>query len=124
MKLQISQTCSAVFSTPRMLPSLDPANSQNRCLDLFMLCFSWISLTKTDPLRAIIAISDVGSFKGITGSACFVKTTLPSRNGGFVSIKKVNQMFINFFVLSIFTPKTIQEVILSSVFQLTISILD
>ncbi|KAF7839764.1 hypothetical protein G2W53_008246 [Senna tora] len=53
-----------------------------------MLCFSWISLTRADPLREIIAISDVGSFIGIIGSACFVKTTLPSRKGGFVSVSK------------------------------------
>ena len=79
-------TCSAVFSTPRISPSFDPASSQNRWRDLFWLCFSRISRTNADPLRAIIAISDVASFNGIIGSACFVKTTLPSRNGGFVSV--------------------------------------
>ena len=86
------KTCSAVFWTPRISPSFEPASSQNRCCDLFMLCFSRISLTKADPLRDIIAISDVGSFNGITGSACFVKTTLPSKNGGFVSVSKANKV--------------------------------
>jgi len=80
--------CSAVFSTPRISPSFDPASSQKRWRDLLLLCFSWISLTRADPLREIIAISDVGSFIGIIGSACLVKTTLPSRKGGFVSVTR------------------------------------
>ncbi|RNA01388.1 hypothetical protein BpHYR1_007789 [Brachionus plicatilis] len=69
---------------PRMFPSLVPASlltfSAACCLSLCSLN----RLTDWHPLRQTIAMSDVGSFKGITGSNCLVNVILPSKNGGTI----------------------------------------
>ena len=68
-----------------ILPILDPAISQKRARLLFFSFFSRTSLTRWDPLRAMTAMSEVGSRMGITAWLCLVKDTRPSRNGGLVS---------------------------------------
>lgn len=66
-------------------PIAVPPSSQNRSRLLSPSRFCRISRTSAEPPRAIFARSDVTSFTGSTGSICFVKTVLPSRNGGRVS---------------------------------------
>jgi hypothetical protein len=43
------------------------------------------SRMRAEPFLAMMAMSEVGSLSGITGSACVVNTTRPSKKGGFVS---------------------------------------
>ena len=68
-----------------ILPILEPATSQKRCRLLPFSFFSRTSRTSAEPLRAITAMSEVGSRSGSTAAACFVYVTRPSRNGGRVS---------------------------------------
>jgi len=68
-------------------PSSIPYTSISNKLFLFTFfrsaCSRW-SLTSFEPFLDTIAISEVGSLMGMTGSCCFVKTMRPSRNGGMM----------------------------------------
>ena len=70
---------------PVICPILEPAISQKRARLLFFSFFSRTSFTRWEPLRAMTAMSEVGSRIGITAWLCFVKDTRPSRKGGLVS---------------------------------------
>lgn len=65
------------------------------CLDLCCSCFARTSRTIRDPFLPMIARSEVGSLTGSTGSTCVVKTSRPSKNGGFESwTRRINLFYL------------------------------
>ena len=64
-----------------ILPILEPAISQKRARLLFFSFFSRTSLTRWEPLRAMTAMSEVGSRMGITAWLCLVKEHSPVQEG-------------------------------------------
>mmetsp|Transcript_14776 Transcript_14776/g.39218 ORF Transcript_14776/g.39218 Transcript_14776/m.39218 type:complete len:463 (-) Transcript_14776:2336-3724(-) len=78
-------SCCSPLVRPVISAILEPAISQNLARLFVDSFFSLIRLTSSEPLRAMTAMSEVGSFSGSTMSPPLMPTTLPSRKGGLVS---------------------------------------